>query len=115
MLVKRSSEREWTPSGFPGIDRSLFRNNDAGGRSSVVRLAAGSRFPRHSHQGTEEVLVLAGSVRIAEEDLLAGGLPVYRSGRGARRAGADGRDHLRVVAERDADRGVRGGGARRPR
>ena len=72
MLVKRSSEREWTPSGFPGIERSLFRNNDAGGRSSVVRLAAGSRFPRHSHQGTEEVLVLAGSVRIADEDLLAG-------------------------------------------
>ena len=72
MLVRRSSEREWTASGFPGIERSLFRNNDAGGRSSVVRLAAGSRFPRHSHQGTEEVLVLAGSVRIAEEDLLAG-------------------------------------------
>ena len=72
MLVKRSSEREWTPSGFPGIERSLFRNNDTGGRSSVVRLAAGSRFPRHSHQGTEEVLVLAGSVRIADEDLLAG-------------------------------------------
>lgn len=72
MLVKRSSEREWTPSGFPGIERSLFRNNDAGGRASVVRLTAGSRFPRHSHQGTEEVLVLVGSVRIAEEDLLAG-------------------------------------------
>ncbi|MFU2487182.1 cupin domain-containing protein [Thauera sp. WH-1] len=72
MLVRKSSEREWAPSGFPGIERSLFRNNDAGGRSSVVRLAAGSRFPRHRHQGTEEVLVLAGSVRIAEQDLLAG-------------------------------------------
>lgn len=72
MLVNRSSEREWTPSGLPGIERSLFRNNDAGGRSSVVRLAAGSRFPRHHHQGTEEVLVLAGSVRISEHDLLAG-------------------------------------------
>lgn len=72
MLVQKSSEREWAPSGFPGIERSLFRNNDNGGRSSVVRLAAGSRFPRHSHQGTEEVLVLAGSVRIADEDLLSG-------------------------------------------
>ena len=96
MLVKRSSEREWTPSGFPGIERSLFRNNDAGGRSSVVRLAAGSRFPRHSHQGTEEVLVLAGSVRIAEQDLLAWGSPVFRGARGAPRAGAAARDHLRV-------------------
>lgn len=72
MLVKRSSEREWAPSGIPGIERSLFRNNDAGGRASVIRLEAGSRFPRHRHQGTEEVLVLAGSVRISEQDLLAG-------------------------------------------
>ena len=72
MLVKRSSEREWAPSGIPGIERSLFRNNDAGGRASVIRLGAGSRFPRHRHQGTEEVLVLAGSVRISEQDLLAG-------------------------------------------
>ena len=72
MLVKRSSEREWTPSGFPGIERSLFRNTEYGGRASFVRLAAGSRFPRHTHQGGEEVVVIAGRVAIGGVDLDAG-------------------------------------------
>jgi hypothetical protein len=30
--------REWIPSEYPGIERSLLRNNETGGRSSVVRL-----------------------------------------------------------------------------
>jgi quercetin dioxygenase-like cupin family protein len=72
MIVKKAVDREWQPTHVAGIDRSLFRNNDAGGRSSVVRLASGSRFPRHTHHGTEEVVVLSGAVRIAGEDLCAG-------------------------------------------
>ena len=64
MLLKKASEREWIPTDFPGIERSLFRNNDTGGSTSVVRLAGGSRFPRHAHQGTEEVLVLEGAVTL---------------------------------------------------
>jgi hypothetical protein len=48
MLVKKAADREWSPTDYPGIERSLFRNNDAGGRSSVVRLAQGARFPRHA-------------------------------------------------------------------
>lgn len=72
MLVNKTAMREWKPTDFAGIDRALFRNNEVGGRSSVVRLAGGSRFPRHRHTGTEEVVVLAGTVRIAEEELSAG-------------------------------------------
>ena len=64
MLVKKAAGREWQATDHPGIERSLFRNNESGGRSSVVRLTRGSRFPRHAHQGTEEVVVLAGIVRI---------------------------------------------------
>ena len=64
MLVNKATNREWMGTGYPGIERSLFRNNDTGGRSSVVRLAKGTRFPRHAHQGTEEVVVLSGSVAI---------------------------------------------------
>jgi quercetin dioxygenase-like cupin family protein len=69
MLVNRSANREWKPTGHPGIDRALFRNNDTGGRSSVVRLAEGSRFPRHAHEGTEEVVVLRGVVHIGGVEL----------------------------------------------
>jgi quercetin dioxygenase-like cupin family protein len=72
MLVNKAADREWKPSGHPGIDRSLFRNNETGGRSSVVRLVKGSRFPRHAHEGTEEVVVLSGTVRIGGVELASG-------------------------------------------
>jgi len=69
MLVKKTASREWSATDFPGIERSLFRQNETGGRSSVVRLARGSRFPRHAHHGTEEVVVLSGTVTIGGIDL----------------------------------------------
>jgi quercetin dioxygenase-like cupin family protein len=72
MLVNKAADREWAATGHAGIDRSLFRNNDSGGRASVVRLTQGSRFPRHAHHGTEEVVVLAGIVRIGEIELAQG-------------------------------------------
>jgi len=72
MLLKKSSEREWAASGVAGIERSLFRNNEAGGRSSLVRLVAGARFPRHVHHGTEEVLVLSGRVTVGGVDMSPG-------------------------------------------
>ena len=55
MLVNKAANREWVATDYPGIERSLFRRNETGGRSSVVRLARGSRFPRHAHQGTEKL------------------------------------------------------------
>jgi quercetin dioxygenase-like cupin family protein len=71
MLVNKTADREWKSTDYSGIERSLFRNNDAGGRSSVVRLAKGSRFPRHAHHGSEEVLVLQGAVAIGGVELAA--------------------------------------------
>jgi quercetin dioxygenase-like cupin family protein len=72
MLVNKAANREWQATDYPGIERSLFRSNETGGRSSVVRLTQGSRFPRHAHQGTKEVVVLAGLVRIGGVELSAG-------------------------------------------
>jgi quercetin dioxygenase-like cupin family protein len=72
VLVNKTSDREFKTTDYPGIERSLFRNNDAGGRSSVVRLAKGTRFPRHAHLGTEEVVVLSGAVVIGGVELVQG-------------------------------------------
>jgi len=69
MLVNKTVDREWQPTDYPGIERSLFLTNDAGGRSSVVRMVNGARFPSHVHHGTEEVVVLAGVVRIGGVEL----------------------------------------------
>ncbi len=72
MLINKAEQREWLPTPYAGIERSLFRNNESGGRSSVVRLKKGSRFPTHLHEGTEEVLVLAGQVTLGETALSEG-------------------------------------------
>jgi quercetin dioxygenase-like cupin family protein len=72
VLVNKSTDREWKATDYPGIERSLFRNNEMGGRSSVVRLAKGTRFPRHKHEGTEEVVVLSGTVMIGGAELSQG-------------------------------------------
>lgn len=72
MLVNKAKDREWAATPYAGIERSLFRTNEAGGRSSVVRLAKGTRFPRHEHHGTEEVVVLAGTVMIGGAELTEG-------------------------------------------
>jgi quercetin dioxygenase-like cupin family protein len=72
VLVNKASTREWKATDYSGIERSLFRNNEAGGRSSVVRLTRGTRFPRHAHHGTEEVVVLSGTVEIGGIELSQG-------------------------------------------
>jgi quercetin dioxygenase-like cupin family protein len=72
MLLKKAAGREWAPTDYPGIERSLFRNNDSGGRSSVVRLRKGARFPKHSHHGTEEVVVLAGTITLGGTQMEVG-------------------------------------------
>ncbi len=72
MLVNQAVDREWVTTPYSGIERSLFRVNDEGGRSSVVRLTSGARFPRHSHLGSEEVLVLSGKVLIGGVELSQG-------------------------------------------
>jgi quercetin dioxygenase-like cupin family protein len=72
MQAHLTSQREWQTTDHAGIERCLFRNNDAGGRSSVVRLRKGARFPRHAHLGSEEVVVLAGSVAIGGVELRQG-------------------------------------------
>ena len=72
MLVNKAMHREWTATSHSGIERSLFRKNDEGGRSSLVRLSAGSKFPRHTHQGSEEVVILSGTVVIGGVELNSG-------------------------------------------
>ena len=72
MLVNKAAARDGKSTDYPGIERSRFRNNETGGRFSVVRLVRGSRFPRYAHRGTEEVVVLSGTVSIGGTELSSG-------------------------------------------
>lgn len=80
MLVNKAVNRDWKPTESPGVERSLFRNNDTGGRSSVVRLKKDARVPRHAHHGDEEVLVLSGTVRIGGAEMSQGDYLFTRPG-----------------------------------
>ena len=72
MLVKRAADREWMSAGYEGADRAVLRLSKEEGRTSIVRMQAGSRGPRHKHAAGEDVLVLSGKVVIAGQTLLPG-------------------------------------------
>lgn len=63
-MINKARNRKWEATDYAGIERSLFRTNDTGGRTSLVRLEQGARFPVHAHLGTEEVLLVSGTVTI---------------------------------------------------
>lgn len=64
----------WTSSPAPGVDRRmLYRVGDEVARAtSIVRYAPGSKFPRHAHDGGEEILVLEGIFQDEHGDYPAG-------------------------------------------
>ncbi|TWB21851.1 ChrR-like protein with cupin domain [Nitrospirillum amazonense] len=64
----------WVPSPSPGVDRRMLsRIGDEKARAtSIVRYAAGSRFPTHGHPGGEEFLVLDGVFQDETGDFPAG-------------------------------------------
>jgi quercetin dioxygenase-like cupin family protein len=72
MIVKRAAERDWIAGGYEGAERALLRVSREDGRTSIVRLKAGARGPRHTHSAGEDILVLSGKVRLAGEILEAG-------------------------------------------
>lgn len=55
----------WRPMGPPGISVKRVRagSRREGAQACLVRLEAGSRFPKHRHDGNEHVLVLTGGLR----------------------------------------------------
>lgn len=73
-VVVHASEHEWAPSPVAGVERRmLFRIGDEIARAtSVVRYAPGSVFPRHTHRGGEEILVLEGVFEDEHGDYPAG-------------------------------------------
>lgn len=62
-VVMRSAELDWVPSPTAGIERKLLerQGEEVARATSIVRYAAGSRFPEHRHPGGEEILVLEGT------------------------------------------------------
>jgi anti-sigma factor ChrR (cupin superfamily) len=61
-VVLDTATLPWTASPTAGVERRMLdrRGDEVARATSIVRYAPGSRFPRHSHGGGEEILVLEG-------------------------------------------------------
>jgi len=69
----RTSAAAWIASPMPGIEYKLISRDAASGmRTQLVRFAAGARYPRHRHAGTEEIFLIEGSVSVNGTLLHAG-------------------------------------------
>jgi len=73
-VIVHAGRQEWVPSPARGVHRRmLFRIGDEKARAtSVVRYAPASAFPRHTHTGGEEFVVLDGVFQDEHGDYPAG-------------------------------------------
>ena len=73
-VIVHAGSQDWVPSPAPGVDRRMiFRIGDEKARAtSIVRYAPASAFPRHTHTGGEEFVVLEGVFQDEHGDYPAG-------------------------------------------
>ena len=73
-VIVHAARQDWIPSPAAGVERRmLFRvGGEVARATSIVRYAPGSAFPRHTHGGGEEVLVLEGTFQDEHGDYPAG-------------------------------------------
>jgi anti-sigma factor ChrR (cupin superfamily) len=73
-VIVHAGRQEWVPSPAAGVDRRmLFRIGEEKARAtSIVRYARESAFPRHTHTGGEEFVVLDGVFQDEHGDYPAG-------------------------------------------
>ncbi len=69
MYVKRAEQREWMSAGYTGAERAILHINKVEGRTSLVRIKAGARGPRHTHGADEHAYVISGKVDIGGQVL----------------------------------------------
>jgi anti-sigma factor ChrR (cupin superfamily) len=73
LFVLRGEEAPWEPTGIDGIDiRRLFVDRPRNQMTMLVRMEAGTAYPRHVHDGPEECYVLQGELRVGDDTLRAG-------------------------------------------
>lgn len=73
-VIVHAAKLKWVPSPAAGVDRRmLFRiGGEVARATSIVRYAPNSAFPRHTHDGGEEIIVLEGVFQDEHGDYPAG-------------------------------------------
>jgi quercetin dioxygenase-like cupin family protein len=73
LLIVRGNDGAWEDTGVAGVRvRRLLVDESRNQFTALVRMAAGTSYPRHVHNGPEECLVLEGDIRMGDAVLHAG-------------------------------------------
>lgn len=73
LLIVRGNDGAWEETGVAGVRvRRLLVDESRNQFTALVRMAAGTSYPRHVHNGPEECLVLEGDIRMGDAVLHAG-------------------------------------------
>jgi anti-sigma factor ChrR (cupin superfamily) len=72
MILVRQDARDWSATDFEGVENCpiWFGDQDEGGY--LARFAAGASFPRHGHEGWEQIVILKGAIRFNEVEMRVG-------------------------------------------
>lgn len=72
-LGRAQAASVWQRSLLPGLSIYTLATVEPGHRARLMRFRPGARFPRHSHHGPEQVLVLEGAYRDDQGQLFEAG------------------------------------------
>ena len=70
ILLARSEELPWRKMYAGVVGKILFRDKERGYITSLIRVAAGGKYPCHAHKDAEEIYILSGDLHI--ESAMAG-------------------------------------------
>ena len=72
-FLLRSDEGTWEATDIDGMEVRRLSVDEPNGRvTMMIRMAAGTRYPRHRHGGAEECYVLSGDLRRDDQVMRAG-------------------------------------------
>ena len=75
------ADGEWSEIGVPGVQMKYLHVEPTRRYvRTLVRMAAGARFPPHRHQDREETLLLEGDLRVDDQDMQPGDYCIAQSG-----------------------------------
>jgi len=72
MILIQQDARQWSTTDFPGVENCQIWSGGEGDAGYLARFAAGASFPRHGHEGWEQIVILQGSIRFNEVELRVG-------------------------------------------
>lgn len=80
MLVNRGMERDWQLTEQQGVERSILRANEHGGKSQLLRMKKGTHFAHHVYEGNAEFFILNGQLLIGGVEMSKGDYLFVRAG-----------------------------------